>query len=246
MFKGKIGCEIELIIERRKVLQLRDMCEETGWVFGGDGSIHCNDSSYETAEIKSKVYKIEEIPEMLEFVKKAMTLIKVNSSCGLHFHISFENVINYYKLFNYEFVKFFQEKIKEKFTSEKEKERLSSRWCQFYRDESHFKSIKREQLKAFHKNERYYAINYNAYNLYKTVEFRIFPATNKVLTFTKYLKMVVNDIDSYLQNFKTIPVIKKIYTCKVKKRPDNVPIIIEEVLSIPTQINSGEIRNVQY
>jgi len=231
VFEGKVGCEVECIIKKVDKPKIMALCKKAEWIVGYDGSIRNYDfSTEESIELKSFVYKTSDIKKMITFVKKLSPLIRVNKTCGLHIHISFENILNYHKVLKYEFVKYFQGVIETAFTTLEEKSRLQNDFCKFYTDESHFDKVSTIQLKNFHKSERYYAINYNAYNLYKTIEFRIFPATTDITTFEKYLSLATNKVTEYLDTSKIMP-IKINFTNKVKKRLDNQPVVISEVIT---------------
>jgi len=61
-------------------------------------------------------------------------------------------------------------------------------------------SITNEAILEKSRYNRYYAINFNSYNIFKTVEFRIFPGVKTEAKLKKYLMMLLNFINSYLQS----------------------------------------------
>lgn len=201
MIKGKLGIEIECICPSAKMDDVRIICTEVGWRIGSDGSIGGARDGETELEIKSKPTDIDDLPEIFSTITKLFKIVRVNSSCGLHVHVSFKDTINYYKLFDWKFVKEFQEWVRSTFnTTIVERERFSNHYCKFYISEENFKEVGERQLGSYGKDgSRYQAINFNAYNLFKTVEFRIFAATAKPTKFKAYLNGLLRFIDTYVQ-----------------------------------------------
>lgn len=229
MIQGKIGIEVECIVKNNKVAELRNICHTNQWNFGSDGSIRNYSYPSETGvEFTIGPYSLDDIPNMLNKLEEALKLVKVNSSCGLHFHLSFNNIAVYYKLLNWNFVSLFQQKIVSKFKSRLEQGRLNNNFCKFYTSESDFKTQTTIQLDSFCKNNRYFAVNYNSYNLHKTIEFRIFAPTNKVKKVKSYINLVLNSIKSYLKDAQFNPLVVDVPNKKPHKKS---PIIIREILT---------------
>ena len=226
---GKLGCEVECLGLVENHDTYHRVSNEIGWVLSSDGSIHGAKYGERGYEFKSKVYMISDKEQMfLDVAKLFATGIRVNSTCGLHVHVSFKDTINYYKLLDWKFVSQFQDLIRTNFTSGIEKKRLVNSYCKFFDGESDFNSISNYQLVDYHKNEhRYRAVNFNAYNLYKTFEFRIFAATNKINKFKSYLNMLLDNIAGYL---KTSKLQDKTFEVEEKERDTTQPLIIKEVI----------------
>lgn len=204
---GKIGCEVECYILRSRIVKVKALCTSNKWKFSDDGSISTpNYSKYQSAEIKVGIYKLSEIDKMIDEVKKLLLLVSVNRSCGLHVHISFANTADYYKLLTWKYVNDFQNLIKANFTTGDELERLNpngrGHFCRLYQNESEFLSITSDQLRSTGKSYRYNSVNFNAYNLYGTIEYRIFPATNKIIKFKKYLSLLLTSAEKQIKTFK--------------------------------------------
>jgi len=243
-FKGNIGIEIECITKNRNRVKLSNLCSELNYENSSDPSIHDYNSSTENArEFKSKIYNIKEIKQLFIDVKRILKLIKVNSCCGLHVHLSFDKMPNYYKLLCWKFVEQFENAYNTTFTQEIEQQRKNIRWCKVYGTEINFNLDSTQQVSNSHKgNYRYHSVNFNAFNQHKTVEFRIFPGTNKIMTFKKYVNFLVKNVDDFLktEKFNAIEVAKKMTTLKPKEK-----VIIREIIK-RAESNSGENQNVQH
>lgn len=229
--KGKIGCEIECLVPKEKEPILIGFCRTKKWEVGSDGSIQRNSHKDVTVEFKAGVYPIENKKILLENLKEAFKLIKVNDSCGLHIHLSFENFGEYYKLLNWKFVSDFQKTINKEFRKLNEIRRLTNSFCKFYPTEEIFNEEVETQLKTFHKTGgcRYRCVNFNSCNLYKTIEFRIFPATKSIKTFEKYLNMLLGMVEKHLKGAKLEPISLEV-KYKVKRNTDE-PIVIREIIT---------------
>jgi len=234
--KGCLGCEIEGLIKTTDLRKLKLITsKQEGWVLGGDGSIHNSlGDGYTTFELKVGIYKIEDKPKMLNDLKKVFELIKVNTSCGLHIHVSFKHMSDYYKLLNWGWVNSFQNSYNNIFTSATEQARKNGGYSSFYHDESQFNNIVEQQLKYYHKTARYFSVNFNAFNLYKTIEFRIFPATDNLNKFTEYLNFLLGEIRKGLNlenDFKKYDI-----EVKEKNKTHAGPVIIKEVIEVEVEV----------
>lgn len=198
-----------------------------------DGSIHTN--SY-AMELNSRVYTDiktkEDLKVILEDIKPLFSFIEdCNNSMGLHFHISFKSLVDYYTLLDYEFFKLFVEKYKTKFTDSKEQYRLNNGFCKSSIEEKEFNKITRLQLKSYCKNARYTAINYNSFNIHKTIEFRIFPSVNNLKKFEDYLYFLYDTIIKYLKE-EGEDNTDGVYINKKSKKEDNKLLNSKEVLNL--------------
>jgi len=226
--KGELGVEVECIISHSNLNVVENMIRQKNWENGYDGSIRTSNSGDgDGREIKLR-YDLVDIDRLFQDYEKLAELIKVNKSCGLHFHISFKDPIVYFKLASYDFVKFFQDGITALFTTEAERYRLSCRFCSLYASEQNFSTYANKQLNSPSRcgESRYKAINFNAYNLHKTIEFRIFAPTVKIEVFKKYVLFLLRTIEEYIANNKlSIDVVSLKDTMIAAK-----PIYIEEFL----------------
>ena len=194
---GKIGVEIECgLVTNYSESDFSKCLTEKHWRSGYDGSVHCRNAR----EIQSAPYLVRDLNNFFEDAKKVFSFIaSSNSSCGLHIHISFANLKQYYLLFSYKFVQAFQNYIKQQFISVDERARLDNYYCKFYSNEQNFLNATKSQIADHYKScESYHIINYNAFNLYHTVEFRVFPGVSSLSELKKYVNMLLAFVDKYL------------------------------------------------
>lgn len=236
VFKGKIGVEIECIVKSDKIETVRRIAERKGWEWSGDGSIREYDYATETSiEFKSKPYKVDELDAFFDDVKEIYEYARVNDSCGLHMHLSFENISNYYKLLCWKFVDSFQKSYETEFTSAVEVERKTKSYSKFFNGESDFSAKVRHQLRYgkhdMKPQSRYQCINFNAYNRYGTVEFRIFAAANGITKFKNYVKFLLGNVETFLSNetFEVISIVKKPFKENAEEK-----VVIKEKISVAT------------
>lgn len=237
MITGKIGVEIECIVNDDKYQVLYQICQQNHWTLKNDGSVSVNNRNSNTergVEFTLGPYSFTDIPLMLEKIDIALTQVAyVNNTCGLHFHLSFDDISVYYKLLNWNFAQAFQNTIKEKFKTKLELGRLQNRFCVQYKDETDFKEHTNKQLNSYYKDDRYFSINYNAYNIHKTIEFRIFAPTMKVKKINGYINLLLNSITAHINTtaFKSIKINLN------KSNNTHRALIIREVIN--TQGNSN-------
>jgi hypothetical protein len=205
----RLGYELEggfsyqdVIHNRDFKAELKDTLKDLKFNIGGDGSVMCHKGI--DAEIKSRVYDLnnaEDLKIIIEDFKKIMPFIEgINDTCGLHFHISFKDLEKYYLLCSYKFASEFVNAYKEKFKTIEEQNRLNNHFCMGYIDKTDFKKVVKRQLEDTGKNGfRYRAVNYNSYNLYKTIEFRIFRSVDNEKKFQEYLKFVFKFVTDYIK-----------------------------------------------
>lgn len=246
MIKGKIGLEIEsYTLEIDNLIQY---CKTKNWSYEDDGSIRePRNRNYRTIEFKVGVYKIEDLNKMIEDLKIPFEMVKVNNSCGLHINVSFDNITDYYKLLSWDFVNNFQEKIKREFKTQKEIKRLNNHYCKLYLSDDEFNILTERQLKTTSKvSERYFSVNYNSFNLHKTIEFRIFASTTSIKKLKSYLKLLFESIEEHLSKTtiqdKTLNISLKRVTQNDKKPIIKTDILQQcEIIEIlqQKQINGG-------
>lgn len=243
MINGKFGCEIECIVPRENQSKLNSLINENGWSAKGDGSINNYNRETETtieflptnnSRTGEKGVKIQDLPKLIKELEKAFKLIRVNDTCGLHLHLSFEDVSNYFKLCNWKFINHFQDVIKKDFKTEVEKERINKHYCRFYSDEQNFQNEVQDQYEHFDLNykpsSRYHSINFNAANLYNTVEFRIFAATNSITKFKHYVDLLLKTVEDFCNQETIEPIFFEVKMKKTKIN-SNEPEIIREIIT---------------
>ena len=200
-FKGNIGCEFECCMSRHSH-DLPKSLVPKGWIVSSDASVHSNKRNY-SCELKTSKYPIttKKIKQLLkDFEKVSKEIKEVNRSCGLHIHISFKKLPDYYKLFSWDFVNKFQDFIFANFKTAVEKARPFNSYCSFYGSKKDFLQATNGAITSHSRNYRNYSVNFNSYNIFKTIEFRVFPGVKTVAKFKKYLTMLLNFINDYLQS----------------------------------------------
>ena len=229
-FKGKIGCEVECIIKSSKIDEVYLLCENKHWKMTSDGSLNAG-RGYHTKEIHVGVYSLDDKDRMFVDLKELFELINVNESCGLHIHLSFEKTSDYYKLLNWKFVDGFQNEIRKKFKTTLEIGRLNNSYCHFYNDEKNFIYHTNIQVKNYGKVDRYWSVNFNSFNLVKTIEFRIFAPTNSITKFKNYFNLLTKQVDGHLKNTKFETIDLKIKHKKISPLEINKPKVIKTIIT---------------
>lgn len=198
----KVGFELEgFTDEHEQHIQLRNGVRACGFSTDDDPSIQ---GAY-TIEVKSPPMKPKEIDGNVKALFGVLDDVgfSVNSSCGLHVHISLRDQSAYFKLRSWEFAGYFQRAYARTFRRELEKFRLMNRFCKAYENKTDFERNVRAQLAANDKTGvRYKAINYNSYNLYNTVEFRVFPATTSEKKLREYVAFAMDCVEVFLKKCK--------------------------------------------
>lgn len=206
-FKGKIGFEVECVYKRINEDLIRELYLNNRWQKSCDGSIRTSPTFPNECEIKFH-YDLKELNSNLPKIKKLLELVKSGEDyhCGLHMHISFEEICNYYKLTCWKFVKYFQEKYSEYAKNLEERSRINNPYCKFYPNKELFIVNTDYQLRATGKNERYWCVNFNSFNIHNTIEFRIFTGTDKYSRFTDNINFLIKTINEFLNEQKEIAI----------------------------------------
>jgi hypothetical protein len=233
MIKGKIGFEFEGFIPYDNAEALKQLCRRKNINFESDESVgytfryilegiarsreaknenelkKCyGEEQFRAIELNGRglIFDIEKINSVFLLAKKIFNMgFRVNSSCGLHIHLSFQKEADYFKLLNWDFIKQFQEKIRNIFLSDYEKLRLIAFYSKEYADNTEFESITTRQIRHNGKcAERYFNVNFNSYNIYHTIEFRIFPATSDILNLKKYVGFLLQNAEEFLTQHNKI------------------------------------------
>lgn len=220
----KFGCEIEGYVKTSEDSEaLHDLINSFGWEYGSDGSISPQESCYETLEIQTTPYLRKDYELFLQHIEQIYNYMKFNSTCGLHIHLSFDDMSNYFSLLDWGFVSKFQDAYNDKFKEECEQERKLNRYSRFFKDKKDYEYKTQNQTYEQSKSrERYTAINFNAYNLYKTIEFRIFPAATSPHKFKDYLVWLLEFVADYINTNKEV---KKVIKHKILLRSTKTLII---------------------
>lgn len=209
----KIGAEIETGLKDEKFLK---PLEKTGYLkISDDGSIRVMEP-YNSIEIQTKPFLLSEkdiLFKIIDLIDAQKPLI--NDSMGFHLHISFKNFLEYQKLYNYKFIEFFKNEYKREFKEDTDDlKRLNNHYSKAYKNETDFNLNTLRQLRDKTKSgSRYFFINFNSFNLYKTIEFRIF-RFNRGEKLKQYINFLINVVEKYLkengakERFKVIKTIK--------------------------------------
>jgi uncharacterized FlaG/YvyC family protein len=121
--------------------------------------------------------------------------------------------------------------------------RITENYSFFYTSEDYFKIRTKDQISSQSKSHsRYNSVNFNAYNLYKTVEFRAFAATNKISKFKKSINFLIENVNKYLNQSQFTP-LEESYS-KLVVKDENAKTIIREIIT-KEQVQEA-IQNVQH
>jgi len=194
-----------------------------------DGSVRTKEENL-SQEITTKPFKFKDLEKLKEVVcLLADNTTEINETMGFHIHLSFTDYSDYVKLFKYDFVKRFTEEYAEKFTTTEELKRLDNQYSQQYKNNTDFFNTALSQVSYMGKGgSRYRAVNFNAYNLYNTIEFRIF-GMNKKDKLIEYIDFLINSVNSFLENAEEV---KLSYEVAVKYNPKSKVIKYNKVVEI--------------
>jgi len=241
--KGLISVEVECLVHCNKIDEVNRIATSKNWIMGYDGTIERRGLSrnYEPYEIKMCKYPLNDYKKLLDDLKTLSKLIKTNGSCGLHIHISFKNITNYYKLLNWDFVDLFQKAYIKQFTSEEEKRRVFINWSKFFKNKEDFERKIERQLYFNSKcPERYQSINFNAFNLYHTIEFRAFTGTHDFKKFKENYYFLMGSIFEGLKNESNL----KDFVYEIEepnKEEEHKPKMIRKVIKVEVEVKKTEV-----
>ena len=176
--------------------------------FGTDGSVVVNGYDEPSAEIKNYGTPAQMFEWLDELYNKVG--IGVNSTCGLHTHLRFENMdaalaicssMSFWKDFRRRYVSKFRD-------NELYRQRLRNHYCMYTQEFPVAKILNQLERHSGKSSERYTAINLNAYQLYGTIEFRILPYQRDSETAISNLKWLIDTVEeignSYSEAGKTL------------------------------------------
>jgi hypothetical protein len=135
--------------------------------------------------------------------------IRVNDTCGLHIHLSFDKLENYYALADWKFVNAFQKEYTKRYIRVYQMSRKFNRYCRFYKDKNDCEKTISEQMERNEREDRYRCVNFKPYKRQQTVEFRIFAGARNYEEFEEYLTWLTNFVATYI-NKKNVNKFKEI------------------------------------
>lgn len=189
--KGTIGFELECGVPIEVHENLKRNCNRRMFVVSDDGSLRVPDNQINT-ELKSPVYAIKNDHKKLSNDLRAICkyISPVNESMGFHVHVKPNCIGLQQALTEKPNVDKFCELYLEKFKSKLERERSSNRYCRFSQE------ISAENWNYHYWSEKYLAVNSNnAFRNHKTVEFRVFPSSNKPSKLLSYIGFTLKYLD---------------------------------------------------
>jgi len=216
-----IGYELEAGLNTKMSREAKKTARNLGFSIGDDGSIECWKNNSMEVEFKSPVYRKSnqknkkllffDIKQPLvdnkvfdDFKQIACYINEINHSMGLHVHLSFATKKHYEYLFSYDFVKLFQNAYKKNFTKKKEKKRIRNDYCKFYNNDYDFLDTFHDAVSTKTKCARSFVVNFNAYPVHHTIEFRIFPSTKNVEEFKRYVLFLVSFVKDYISSMEKL------------------------------------------
>jgi len=164
-----------------------------------DGSIHTYEQGSYDYEVVTKPFKnLAKLRNTIKHIYKYV--VEANHTMGIHIHIAVKDR-DYYKLHSYDFVKYFEQKIRD-LDSETLIKRFNNSYCKPYDDARQFSRIANRQAYYDYKDSsRYYFINF-CYKLHGTIEFRIFNVTKDPERAYSYVRFVVKTVNDFLSKKK--------------------------------------------
>jgi hypothetical protein len=186
-----------------------------------DGSVHVNGYTHGDIEL---TYWDGDMDRFYMFIKEAFRHVGQNSSCGNHLHVRFTKPKEALAVFSYKrtydklkkgYLKAFGEigedaDYKERTRASKYASRIRNTYCKGeYNEDSAVAQISSMDKCC----SRYNMVNLNAYNLWKTIEFRVLPYFNDgveaVSSIKKYLKLVEDVYKSVLNEKRKVVMVNR-------------------------------------
>lgn len=203
------------------------------WSVEWDESV---DTWAENQELVSPVY------DKLHLLKRDLKelysyLVDANNSMGFHIHIGVPRPV-YYLLSSWGFVNFFQNAVIGKFPQIRG--RLNNHFCVAWKGydwpSNHTLQVQAPGKYSPNGNDRYKAINY-CYGLHKTIEFRLFPATEYYTTAFAYLDFVKWSVGEWVSTHELDPI--------TESAEPNIEDMDEAIVDLRADIPKAEPENLE-
>lgn len=214
-----IGIELEGGLNSNELTEVLDYVKsykiEKQYDRNTDPSVRVYDKELSNTEIK---FWNKNVDEFFDFVEYCFDIgLKQNSSCGNHIHIKFKEIEKAVSVFSFkpawdEFINKYKEFAENHEDSEKYLKRLNSQWSKSKRNEK--KLIGQLKANSKHMCSRYTAINLNAYNLFKTIEFRILPYFKNFDEAENTITWLIETVNEIMNKYTTVA--QKIMTKRYK------------------------------
>jgi len=198
-----IGLEVETVImyddydsiyEQRYVSEVKE-----------DGSLELNselvDEGYEAWEIVSDILThYESVDKFFNSIANYIVDDYINSTMGMHVHISLNKPVYYSVLFSSDFRKYILSELEREYGDSWFKSRIRNTYCRDNYGKNYFLDSFRHSgdAEVMDNYDRYKAINFIcSWQKFQTFEFRIFPSTDSA-SMCEYVKFLLKYINKYL------------------------------------------------
>jgi len=142
-------------------------------------------------ELNSPVYGKRHTPVdmMTEHIEQVLPMIdEINGTMGLHVHFGIPKLS---MLYSPQFVTFVEKEYQNTFGKNKEDiVRVGNNYCRFYRNKKKLGKMYAQASKDFHDESRYASVNFNSYQRFGTVEFRMFSSPDSINGVLKRLAFI--------------------------------------------------------
>jgi hypothetical protein len=169
--------------------------EYTGFDCESDGSVSCT-RGYEREYVSHPHKDLVSLERHLKELYGGV--IEINSSMGLHVHVSMKDNTHYWKLSSMKFYKWFVQELTNsnlyRNNSTLRTRLAGNRYCQKINNSE---TIDDQLMQTDKGGSRYHVINF-CKNYHGTIEFRIFPAMNTHTEVMEAIKFVVSSVNKYL------------------------------------------------
>lgn len=201
------GVEIECFFDQSKEDEVEEEVEKLGFDFGNDSSIHPDLRTQTRAEIRTQGGStLEELEVLLKGFEKIARKykIKVNSTCGLHVHVS-----NDMFLVNTTLEKVIKTwiSVEDVLFATQPQSRLKSRYCIRKLKDFTVKGIpylpkNKESLKSVLDNDRYQSLNLASLSQHGTIECRLHAGTTNIIKIINWIKLLTKVYEYSFYNYK--------------------------------------------
>lgn len=177
----RYGVEIECLTTRYNVGAFNTWLQENHIAYGSDGSIRVEESDDYGIELKPGPLSFTDMAKILKKITEVTDRfgLKVNSSCGLHVHVSNKR---FYKVRNLKRLLAFWASIEDVLLSTQPPSRINNQYCKRRLLDSVTRTMKLPVLKEalldyVGQEDRYYALNIASLRRHGTVECRMHSAS---------------------------------------------------------------------